>query len=471
MNDEHTPDTVGRRRFMQSAALTVGGLTSLSGCIEGPGGNDIREGTGYGAFFTLSDWGNRVGGDHFEFEDPVEIGEIGHGWDPDFDVIGEAATRELFLYLDTPEFAWAQNVAATLEEDHEDVTVLDLLSSLPSHELLTFAETREVGGTPDPDLDPDTFELGAFDIVDPQAGDIDAWWHENHWHGGLPDVPLGEDRRLSVHVTDRDGRIPPLGEDEPFHIEISLAAGAPEDVFEASVEGDAIRLTGVELGQSLLEFELYAGDQLVFETSADPLMVNVVDPAEIDVDVFHDPHTWVDPHLAGQMVEEIADTLADMDPDHAEDYAANAEAYISEIEAVEDQITQLVDEADHNHVVFAGHHSFGYVANRYNIQFHTPVGVSPDAEVTHEDVSGLIRVINDYDLDTVLYDPFEAPDPDEELPPMVDVLIEETGVSAEPLSAVEGTTPQWRDAGYGWLEQWTEINLPALEAALLSGQS
>lgn len=456
--------SLGRRRFLVGAAAATTGF-AFAGCIEGPGGDDIESGTGYAAFFTLADWGNQVGGDTFEFEDPVEAGEMGHGWDPDFDVISKAASREVFLYLDTPEFAWAQDIAETLESDHEAVNVLNGLTAIPEYELLTFAETREIDGDPDDDVDPSTFEVGSFDLVDPHDGDIPAWWHDGHWHGGIPTVPLDDERSLRVHIEGIDGRIPPLDADSPFELSARPADDAPE-VFEAEVSGDHVTLSGIEEGQSLIVFELTVEGGDDFDTTSDPATVTVSDDIDQTGDVFYDPHTWVDPALATEIVSWLGEELGEIDPDNADAYEANAAAYIDEIEQLESDLAALVAGGDTNHVVFAGHHSFGYVANRYNLEFHTPVGIAPDAEVTQSDVSGLIRVIQEHDLDTVLYDPFEAPDPDHEVPPMVDVIVEETGVTPEPLSAAEGTTPQWRDAGYGWLEQWTEINLPSLEAAL-----
>ncbi len=41
----------------------------------------------------------------------------------------------------------------------------------------------------------------------------------------------------------------------------------------------------------------------------------------------YDPHIWTSPVLAKQMVENIAQTLCYIDPEHAADYQANARAY------------------------------------------------------------------------------------------------------------------------------------------------
>lgn len=473
---EHThpdPSTTSRRRFLSGVTAGTASLVGVAGCIDGPGGGSrIEEGTGYASFFTLADWGNQVGGEHFEFENPIEVGEIGHGWDPDFDILAEAATREVFFYLDTPEFAWSQEVAATLVEDHQDVVVIDGISAIQPSKLLSFDDTLPPRQPPDEAdaIDPESFAIGEFDIIDLHTGDTAAWWHDDHWHGGIPAVPLDGSRNLRVHIEDDQGRVPRLGSDETFQLHARVADGAPDDLVEFEVDGESVTIHGLDAGQTLAVFELHAGESVVFSTADDETVLTVAESDDIEVDVFFDPHVWVDPRLAVDIIDDLAATLADVDPEHAAAYHSNAEDYIAQIDELHAAIEETVSRGSIETVVFAGHHAFGYIADRYGIEFHTPVGVSPDADVTLSDVSNLAQVIESNDIDTVLYDPFEAPDPDQELPPMVDVLLEETGAEeAMPLTAAEGTTPAWRDSGYGWLEQWTEINLPSLEAALQAG--
>lgn len=468
MQDLRTAST--RRHFLLGAGSVV--TTALAGCIEGPGGTDLEEGIGYAAFFPLADWGNHVGGDHFTFENPVAVGELGHGWDPGFDVVAEAANKEMFLYLDSPEFAWAQQLADTLASDHEAVTRLDVLSAIPPEEL-RYQDGHD--GRPEPDydeeFDPETFTVGAFEVLDAHEDAPVLSWHAGHWDGGLPPIPLDGTVTLSIHVEDIDGRIPPLGEGHIFQVTVRQN-GTPDEVLDITATGATVTFEGLDIGQTQVVFELWAGDELVFDTAGEAVPIEVVDSDDRAGDVFYDPHTWIDPVLAVMMIEAIADTLASVDPDHAADFESNAASYIASVEAVHTELETLVSEAALHDVVLAGHDSFGYIANRYGIDFHTPVGISPDAEVTLDDISTLAATVEEHGIDTVLYDPFEAPDPDAELPQAVEVLLENTSAdNAAPLSTLEGTTPAWNEAGYGWVEQWTEINLPSLRQAMGVGGS
>lgn len=115
-----------RRRVLAGgigAALGVG----LAGCL----GDRTDAPFGYASFFTLEDWANQVGDGHLEFESPVPIGRIGHGWEPDLQTTATIAESEVFVYLDLPDFAWAQNAAETLRRDYDDIEVIDALTDVP----------------------------------------------------------------------------------------------------------------------------------------------------------------------------------------------------------------------------------------------------------------------------------------------------------------------------------------------------
>lgn len=324
-----------------AAALAIGGFAGCTNALEAaePGVD-----SGYAAFFTLWDWANAVGGDAVEFENPVEAGRMGHGWEPDGDVAREIAGSDAFVYLDTPEFSWAQNVAATLETDYDGVVVIDGMEPLGSH-LLAWDGHRD----------------GHDDHEDDQE----------HEHGG--------------------------------------GAG---------------------------------GDR-----------------------AFADPHVWVDPVLAREIVDTIAAGLADADPERAETFRDNAAAYGGRLADLDEAYRDLVATADREVAVLAGHDSFRYVQARYGFEFHTPAGVSPNDAPSQEDIADTIEVVDDHGIDTVLYDPFDAPDGS--APALAETVVENSGATATaPITSAEGTTADWLDRGWGYVEQIEEVTLPALGAAL-----
>ena len=453
------------RRSVLKAGAGALAFGALAGCIGNDSGGEETP-DGYTAFFSLYDWANQVAGDELTFENPVGTGRMGHGWSPDGDITRDIASSDMFIYLDTPEFSWAQDIVQTLEQDHDDVLIIEALDGLEPHFIPFDGGESEL---PEPDyghdFDEDSLGFDDFEIWDLRTDEQLGYWHVEHWHGGVPDVPLDSFVPVGIVIRDTDERVLPLGRGETYSVDARVADGAPEDVVDIESQGDHVEFHGRSLGNTEVVFEIYREDELVYETSDEPEGVEVVEDA--DEDGFFDPHLWVDPIHAQRMVENIAAELAEYDPDNEETYRENAATYNERLDDVDRQFRELRDSAELDVAVFAGHDSYQYVERRYNFDLVTPVGVTPDAVEDLDSIANMIEIIEANDIDTVLYDPFEAPDPDDSYPQMVEMIFENTDVDdAEPLSPVEGLTQEWADNDYGWVEQMEEINIPSLEKAL-----
>ena len=85
-----------------------------------------------------------------------------------------------------------------------------------------------------------------------------------------------------------------------------------------------------------------------------------------------DPHVWHDVENAVSMVESVRDALVEADPGNAEVYRANTEKYISELEDLDAEVTELTDTIpDDNRTIFTTHDTFGYFAERYGFEVDT----------------------------------------------------------------------------------------------------
>ena len=92
-----------------------------------------------------------------------------------------------------------------------------------------------------------------------------------------------------------------------------------------------------------------------------------------------DPHTWLDPVLAQQMVDQILTAVVAIDSKNESVYKANAKV-------LKDRFAQL-DKAFEtglatcaNQELIISHDAYGYLVRRYNFKAHTITGFSPHDE-------------------------------------------------------------------------------------------
>lgn len=109
-----------------------------------------------------------------------------------------------------------------------------------------------------------------------------------------------------------------------------------------------------------------------------------------------DPHIWQDVTNVITMVGNIRDGLSTVDPDHAADFAANADAYIVEMEALDTWImAEVATLPAESRKLVTSHDTFGYFAARYGFEvIGSPFSLSTEqAEPAAQDIAALIDII------------------------------------------------------------------------------
>ncbi|MDQ2051569.1 metal ABC transporter substrate-binding protein [Natronolimnohabitans sp. A-GB9] len=181
----------------------------------------------------------------------------------------------------------------------------------------------------------------------------------------------------------------------------------------------------------------------------------------------NDEHWWMDPVYCQDGVDNIADGLVEMDPDNEEYYRDNAAAFNDELQELHEDMQDIVDRAELDSIVVATHDSFQWWYQQYDIRVESPVGTSPDDSASPDEVEEIEELMDERDIEHVLYDVGEPAK-------LAESLAEETGAEILPLSPIEtqidgapeldtGITmePDW-----GYMDHFYEINLPSLETAL-----
>jgi zinc/manganese transport system substrate-binding protein len=107
-----------------------------------------------------------------------------------------------------------------------------------------------------------------------------------------------------------------------------------------------------------------------------------------------DPHAWQSVANARTYVANIRDALVGVDPGNAEVYRANAERYLTKLDALEREVREAIAQIPQaRRKVISTHDAFGYFASAYGIEFIAPQGVSTESEVSARDIARIITQV------------------------------------------------------------------------------
>jgi ABC-type Zn uptake system ZnuABC Zn-binding protein ZnuA len=109
-----------------------------------------------------------------------------------------------------------------------------------------------------------------------------------------------------------------------------------------------------------------------------------------------DPHVWFDPANVKTWVANIQETLSTLDPNNAQTYHANADAYTAEMDKLNAYIgAQVAKIPQARRKLVTDHESFGYFADRYGFRIVGAVipSISTAAEPSSAELASLITTI------------------------------------------------------------------------------
>ncbi len=108
----------------------------------------------------------------------------------------------------------------------------------------------------------------------------------------------------------------------------------------------------------------------------------------------NDPHVWHDLQRMQAYIGNIVAGLAAADPAHADGYRQRGAAYAAELQALDGwAAAQFAALPRSDRKAITQHDAFGYLADRYQIDFMAPQGMSTESEASAEGVARLIRQI------------------------------------------------------------------------------
>ncbi|MFS1515016.1 metal ABC transporter solute-binding protein, Zn/Mn family [Bacillus sp. SCS-151] len=214
-----------------------------------------------------------------------------------------------------------------------------------------------------------------------------------------------------ITVTTTIGQIADIVENvggEYVEVTPLMGPGIDPHLFQASQgdikklsEADIIFYNGLHLEGKMNEiFEKMRAEKPTYAVSEtvpeDMLLAKPGDTKAID------PHVWFDTELWAYSVKAVSEGLAQLDPEHADTYHANAEKYIDTLKEIrayaEEQLAQIPEES---RVLVTAHDAFGYFGEAYGIEVMGLQGLSTDSEYGLKDVQNLVDLLVDRKIKAV----------------------------------------------------------------------
>ncbi len=115
-----------------------------------------------------------------------------------------------------------------------------------------------------------------------------------------------------------------------------------------------------------------------------------------------DPHVWMSPVLWRDVVIEVQEALTEARPEAADEFAANAQAFLAEIDllaAYGKQVLAAVPE--NNRVLVTAHDAFGYFGDEYGYEVLGIQGISTQSEAGLNRIGELVETLVERQLNAV----------------------------------------------------------------------
>ena len=152
--------------------------------------------------------------------------------------------------------------------------------------------------------------------------------------------------------------------------------------------------------------------------------ISLIEDTDHDVN----PHVWVSISKNIEEVSNIAKELSAFDPNHASEYEANADAYISKLENLRTEMHAALDNVNNKDII-TFHEAFPYFAEEFNLNIAGVIEVEPDSEPSAKEVENIISIINEKNIKALFTEPQYSSK-------IADTIAKETGASIYTLDPI-----------------------------------
>ncbi|MDU7439113.1 MAG: zinc ABC transporter substrate-binding protein [Clostridium sp.] len=193
--------------------------------------------------------------------------------------------------------------------------------------------------------------------------------------------------------------------------------------FEALIKSDAFIYNGLGLETWVDQVKSVIGDK----------ELRIVDSSE-GVEVRKegeviDPHSWLSLKEAEKQVENIKDTLVEIDEDNKAYYEENYDAFVGELESLYNEYKEKFDNLSTKDFV-TGHAAFGYLCRDFGLQQKSVENLFAEGEPTPKQLEQLVTFCKENNIKTVFSESLASPKVSE-------TLAKEVGAEVVPILTLE----------------------------------
>lgn len=153
-----------------------------------------------------------------------------------------------------------------------------------------------------------------------------------------------------------------------------------------------------QMGEVFSQINELGKDVIALEVAMDTAQILDSDDEDMPVD----PHIWFSVPLWETAGEYVASFLSEYDPDNAEYYQGNFEAYKVELEELDTYIRERVEEVpEQSRYLITAHDAFKYFGNEYGFEVVGLQGLNTQTEAGTRDVSNLAQFIVDNEINAI----------------------------------------------------------------------
>jgi len=174
-----------------------------------------------------------------------------------------------------------------------------------------------------------------------------------------------------------------------------------------------------------------------------------------------DPHIWLSPKLAEQMINKILEGFIQADAENTEYYTNNANTLKAELVELDNEYAEGLAECKNRNLVVS-HSAFGYLAASYNLNEIAITGISPDAEPSPQKLADVAKFADDNGIKYIFFEELVSPK-------LSQTIANEIGAQTLVLNPLEGLSGKDISAGKNYFTEMRK-NLTNLKTALQCSQ-